>query len=57
MLPPAPDRFSTTTGCPSDLPRPSATTREMMSVVVPGPNGTTSFTGREGKSWAEAPEA
>jgi hypothetical protein len=43
--PPPPALFSTTIVCPSAGEMRSATTRAMMSVVPPGANGTTSFTG------------
>ncbi|CFN82105.1 Uncharacterised protein [Bordetella pertussis] len=40
IAPPPPPRFSTTTGCPSSRPSPSATMRATMSVVPPAANGT-----------------
>src|SRR5689334_16643292 len=48
MLPPAPARFSITTGWPSELERRSPTRRAKMSVEPPGANGTTMRTGLDG---------
>ena len=47
-VPPAPPRFSITTGCPNSLLSPSATTRPTMSVEPPGGNGTISVIGLVG---------
>ncbi|HKB63580.1 MAG TPA: hypothetical protein VKD03_11975 [Burkholderiales bacterium] len=48
MLPPAPERFSTTTGCPQVSVSFSAIRRTMMSFGPPGANGTMIRTGLEG---------
>src|SRR4051812_12575305 len=48
MLPPAPARFSTTTGWANAAARRSATRRAKMSVEPPGANGTTRRTGFAG---------
>ncbi len=45
MLPPAPERFSTTTGCLSATASRSARSRPITSVDPPGAKGTTSVTG------------
>ena len=50
--PPAPARFSTTTGWPRSSDIFGATRRVMMSVEVPAPKGTTTRTGRFGKAAA-----
>src|SRR6266436_6447316 len=47
-LPPAPGRFSTTTGCLRALAIGSASARATVSVVPPGEAPTNSLTGREG---------
>ena len=46
--PPAPGRFSTTTGWPQRLARRSLTTRAMTSVTPPGEKATMTRTGLEG---------
>src|SRR6185436_16625767 len=56
MLPLAPGRFSTTNGWLSDSPSACARMRAKTSVPPPGDEGTTSFTGRAGQSWACAPK-
>ena len=48
IIDPAPGLFSTTTGWPSRLARPSATMRPVASVPAPGENGTMSLIGRFG---------
>ena len=48
MLPPAPPRFSITTGCPSGARMRSAMMRAATSVEPPGGNGTTSVSERTG---------
>ncbi len=52
MVPPAPPRFSTTTGWPSASESLCAMGRAKMSVDPPGGNGTTSFSGFEGQACA-----
>jgi hypothetical protein len=52
MLPTAPGRFSTTTGCPNDWRSLSATIRHNVSVMPPTGPGTTNVTSRPGKSCA-----
>ena len=52
--PPAPPRFSTTTGLPSFSAMALPRSRAMLSVPPPGANGTTSVMGRVGKSCAAA---
>src|SRR6218665_678250 len=47
--PPAPGRFSTTTGWPSLSLRILASSRELLSVMPPGVNGTTKLIGRVGQ--------
>jgi hypothetical protein len=47
--PPAPERFSTTTGWPSRCERKLPGSRPSVSVVVPGAKGTTSRSGRSGQ--------
>src|SRR6218665_3863046 len=47
--PPAPGRFSTTTGWPSLSLRILASSRELLSVMTPGGNGTTKVIGRVGQ--------
>src|SRR6188768_4563853 len=55
MLPPAPPRFSTTTGCPMLSESFLATMRESVSAAPPGANPTSIVIGRLGKSdWARA---
>src|SRR5260370_7281560 len=54
MVPPAPVTFSITTGCPSDCPMRSPTTRAITSVAPPAANGTIMVTGRDGKDCAAA---
>src|SRR5512146_3135098 len=48
MLPEAPGRLSTMTGCPSAWVSLSATARARMSVDPPGAHGTMMWTGRSG---------
>src|SRR4051812_42250968 len=57
MLPEAPGRFSTITGCPSACRSCSPTTRAKMSVEPPGAQGTTIRTGRVGYACARAEHA
>jgi hypothetical protein len=45
ITPPAPGRFSTTTGCPSFTASASAITRAVKSLPAPAVNGTMSLTG------------
>src|SRR5689334_22549487 len=52
--PPAPVRFSTITGCPSDSESFCATMRVLRSPQPPAATGTISRTGREGKVSAAA---
>src|SRR5580692_3094686 len=54
MVPPAPVTFSMTTGCPSDCPIRSPTTRALTSVGPPALNGTIMVIGRDGKVCAVA---
>src|SRR5262249_34750552 len=54
MLPPAPARFSTTTGWPQRSPSFWATRRAMMSVPPPGVKPTSMRTGLAGKFGAPA---
>src|SRR5580765_8518284 len=54
MVPPAPPRFSTSTGWPIDSCMRWATMRAAMSVVPPAGNGTTMRSGLDGKGWASA---
>src|SRR5690349_17466291 len=54
MLPPAPGRFSTMTGCPSDFASGSASARATTSGWPPGAKGTTILTGRDGCQSAKA---
>jgi hypothetical protein len=54
MLPVAPARFSTMTLWPSVPVMSCASWRAMMSLVVPGPNGTTIVIGLFEKSCAPA---
>src|SRR5262245_10054943 len=49
VLPPAPGRFSTTTGCPSAGDSCSAIRRAMMSAAPPAPEDTTIWIGRDGQ--------
>src|ERR1044071_9647034 len=53
-VPPAPERFSTTTGWPRASCKPVAVMRVMMSTAPPGGNGEMKRTGREGKACASA---
>ena len=52
-IPPPPARFSMTTSCPSRAPIFCAATRELASVMPPGPKGQTQVTGRVGKPCAD----
>ena len=52
MLPPAPGRFSTTTGWPSTGVRAFASARARTSVAAPGGKATTMRTGRSGQECA-----
>src|SRR5207302_10624723 len=54
MVPPAPGRFSMTMGCRSWGESLSVTVRAMMSVPLPGVNGTTILIGFEGQACAHA---
>src|SRR2546425_4471462 len=54
MVPPAPGRFSTSTVCPSCTVSFSATVRAMMSVALPGVNGTIARSGFAGQACAAA---
>src|SRR5438094_1979176 len=54
MVPPAPGRFSITMGCPSWGESLSVTVRAMMSVPLPGVNGTMILIGFEGQACAQA---
>src|SRR6187455_3091278 len=47
-MPPAPSLFSTTTGTPQALPRPSAMKRAVLSVPEPVPVGTMKRMARDG---------
>ena len=47
-MPLAPGRFSTTTCCPIRSLIFGAISRDMMSIVFPGGNGTISFMGLDG---------
>src|SRR6478609_4338684 len=53
-VPPAPERFSTTTGWPRASCKPVAVMRVMTSTAPPGGNGLMKRTGREGKACASA---
>src|SRR3989441_8567850 len=53
MLPPAPGRFSTMTGCPSTGCRPSAIRRASRSFEPPGGRDTMMRTGRAGQDRSE----
>src|SRR5439155_25266571 len=57
MLPLAPGRFSTSTGCPRRIPSGSATTRALLSATPPGANGTMMRSGFAGQSCAAANDA
>src|SRR5436309_13891600 len=57
MLPPAPGRFSITTGSPSACCSPFAIGRAMMSVVPPGGYGTMSLSGFAAEFCAAAERA
>src|SRR4029078_1726709 len=57
VVPGRPGRFSTTTDCFHMVPSLSASTRAMLSVMLPAPNGATMCTVREGQDCATAPEA
>src|SRR6059036_2107232 len=52
MVPPAPGRFSMTIGCPICGESLSVTVRAMMSVPLPGVNGTMIRIGFEGQGCA-----
>src|SRR2546422_8260150 len=54
MVPPAPGRFSTTTVWPSCAVSLSETVRAMMSVPLPGVNGTMNLTVFAGQACAHA---
>src|SRR5262245_16779691 len=54
MEPPAPARFSTTSGWPSWLAMRSNTMRGITSVALPAPNGITARIGRSGHASARA---
>src|SRR6266487_4165935 len=54
MVPPAPGRFSITIGCPSWGESLSDTVRAMMSVPLPGVNGTMTLIGFAGQACAHA---
>src|SRR5207245_5714709 len=54
MVPPAPGRFSMTMGCPSWGESLSVTVRAMMSVPLPGVNGTMILIGFAGQACAHA---
>src|SRR6266487_3447025 len=54
MVPPAPGRFSITTGWPSCAVSLSETVRAMMSVPLPGVNGTINLTVLVGQACAHA---
>jgi hypothetical protein len=55
IVPPPPGRFSISTGWPSCPDSFSATVRAMMSVALPGVNGTITRSGFAGQAWAHAP--
>jgi hypothetical protein len=57
MLPEAPGRLSTTTGCPQRSASFCATRRAMMSVPPPGVNPTTIRTGLTGYEARPCPHA
>src|SRR5437870_5270213 len=57
MVPPAPGRFSTTSGWPSAAASLSATGRAMVSVADPGVKGTMMRIGLAGKGCADAAQA
>src|SRR3546814_8750623 len=48
--PPAPGRFSTTTGWPSSLAKGTASARAMTSLLAPGAKGTISWIDLEGQA-------
>ena len=54
MVPAAPGRFSTTTGCPSAWTRRSATLRAVTSFAPPGGKGTIQRIGFDGQVCAMA---
>src|SRR5690242_4331862 len=54
MLPPAPPRFSTTTGCPIRSDTFWASVRATVSAKPPAAKPTTKCTGREGYACADA---
>src|SRR5882762_6451047 len=54
MVPPAPGRFSITTGWPTCKETFSDTVRAMMSVPLPGVNGTMTLIGFAGQACAQA---
>jgi hypothetical protein len=53
-IPPAPPRFSTTTGWPSCAENRSASRRASRSAGPPAAKGTMIRTGRVGQAWAKA---
>src|ERR671914_1517329 len=55
--PPAPVRFTTTTGCFQIFSICAASGRPTMSATPPGGNGTTIVTGFEGYAWPSAAAA
>src|SRR5215207_525740 len=54
IVPPAPPRFSTTTGWPSWLDSGSSTSRPTISSELPAANGIIARIGRAGQAWAKA---
>src|SRR5436309_4418322 len=54
IVPPAPGRFSISTGCPNADESLSATGRAIVSVAEPGVNGTMMRIGLDGKACASA---
>src|SRR5215207_1976804 len=55
IVPPAPPRFSTTTGWPSWLDSGSSTSRPTISSELPAANGIIARIGRAGQACAKAP--
>src|SRR6185437_5636787 len=55
MLPAAPERFSTTTDCPSEVDKYLDRTRARISVEPPGAHGTISVMGLSGQAARAAP--
>jgi hypothetical protein len=53
-FPPAPGRFSTTTGCPSASPSGGASVRQSVSTTAPGGKGLTRRIGFDGQPCARA---